>query len=1022
MAHPVTGPAVQRAQRVLRHRLQPAVSGRVADGGAVPFEIEATDALADPVPYDRAIEMPRRPFTVGSPWGPPWHTTWFRLRATVPLGWAGRDVRPVVDLGFHGRYDGFQAEGLVYLDGRPIQAIQPDRRSVVLPRPLQPGEDLVLWVEAASNPVMSDEMWDRSYRPTRMGDRATAGMDPHYVLQRADLALHHADVARLNLEFHALIDLAIDLPADDPQRTRVFAAMERVIATLDLDDIAASAPAARAEIAPVLAVGAAPGSHRLVAVGHAHLDTAWLWPTREARRKATRTFVNAVGLLDRFPAHRFAHSQAQHYAWVREDHPEVFSRVQGLVAEGRWEPVGGMWVEADLNLSGGESLVRQLLVGQGAFTEWFGRPCTGAFLPDDFGYPAQIPQIARLAGCEWFFTQKLSWNETNRFPHHTFWWEGLDGSRLFTHFSPVETYNAINTPSQLRFASRNFADHGGASTSLVCFGHGDGGGGPTEEMILRAEMAADLHAVPPTRFGTVAGFFAEARAEYGDAAPVWVGEMYFEKHRGTYTSQVGTKRGNRRSERLLHEAELWSASTGSWPAAELGSLWRAVLTEQFHDILPGSSIAWVHQDSERVHADVARRCEELIGAALQATEPGLRVLNPGPFAVAAVVDVEGTPTWVDVPALGTADVVVGADPPDSIDDVEVVGSSMSNGLVRVAWDSTGALVSLVHLASGREVLPAGRRGNVLTLRRDIPAEYDAWDVDAADADGVARHLLDAASIEVEEHPLRCTVRVRRSTGRSTITQSFSLAAGSSRLDGTVAVDWHEDETRLQVELPVDVLAREARCGTQFGHVLRPRHANTTWDAAKFEVCAHRYVHVGEPGFGVALLADGPHGYDVRGDALRLTLLRSPRYPDPTADRGLQSVSYAIWVHDGDPFDAGLEREAHRGEHPVRVAAGVRPMEPVVTLDGDGVVVGAVKRADDGSDDLIVRLWECRGGRATASLTVRDGVRDARSTDLLERPQGPLLHDGRTVQIGLTPFRIATVRITTDRITTDRITT
>lgn len=1018
MAHPVTGPAVQRAERVLKQRIRPHVVGTVAAGTAVPFTVEATDQLADPVPYADAVRLPLRPFTVGSPWGAPWHTTWFRLTATVPPGWSGRDIRAVIDLGFHGRSDGFQAEGLAYLGGRPLQAVQPDRRTVVLPRSPAPGETVELWVEAASNPVMSDEMWDRSYKPTRMGDRSTAGMEPLYTFRQAELALHHADVALLALETHALIDLAIDLPADDPQRDRIFAAMERVIARLDLDDVPGSAAAVRAAIAPVFAVGAAPGAHRLVAVGHAHLDTAWLWPTREARRKATRTFVNAVGMLERFPHHRYAHSQAQHYDWVRQDQPEVFSRVVQLAAEGRWEPLGGMWVEADLNLSGGESLVRQLVVGQREFTTWFGAPCTGAFLPDDFGYPAQIPQIARQAGCEWFFTQKLSWNETNRFPHHTFWWEGLDGSRLFTHFSPVETYNAINIPSQLRFASSNFADHGGASTSLVCFGHGDGGGGPTEEMVRRVDLAADLHAVPPTRFGTVGGFFTDSLEEYGDAAPVWVGEMYFEKHRGTYTSQLGTKRGNRRSERLLHEAELWSASVGTWPAAELDELWKAVLTEQFHDILPGSSIAWVHRDSEAVHADVARRCGDLIGRALgaDAPSPAVRVLNPGPFAVSGVVDIEGVASWIEVPALGSTEARVGADPPDDVDDVEVSGSTMTNGVISITWDDGGNLVSLRHLASGREVVPAGRAGNVLTLRRDIPAEYDAWDIDGADADGAATVLSAATSIEVIEGALRSTVVVRRSTGRSTITQSFGLTAGSARVECSVSADWHEDETRLQMELPVDVFAREARCGTQFGHVMRPRHANTTWDAAKFEVCAHRYVHVGEPDFGVAVLADGPHGYDVRGDALRLTLLRSPRYPDPTADRGLQSVSYGIWVHDGDAFASGLEREGHRDEHPLRVAPGAAAVEPVVALHGDGVVIGAVKRADDGSGDLVVRLWESRGARSTAVLELRSdlvaGARGVGRCDLLERHVEPLALSGAEVALTLSPFQITTVRITT----------
>jgi alpha-mannosidase len=1009
MAHRVTGPAVQRAERVLKHRVRPAMTGSLAEGTAVAFDVEATAPVFDPITLADAVDRPRQPLAVGSPWGPPWHTTWLRLTTVVPDALAGRLLRPVIDLGFVGRSDGFQAEGLVYLDGRPVQAVQPDRRSVHLDRELVAGETLELWVEAASNPVMSDEMWDLSFRPTRMGDPRTAGEAPHYVLRRADLAVHHDEVALLALELQSLIDLAIDLPDDDRQRPRIFAAMEQMIAALDFGDIAGSAAASRAEARDVLSVGAAPGSHRLVAVGHAHLDTAWLWPTREARRKASRTFVNAVGLLERFADFRFAHSQAQHYAWVEQDHPDLFARVVELVAEGRWEPLGGMWVEADLNLSGGESLVRQFVVGQAEFRRWFGRECAGAFLPDDFGYPAQVPQIARRAGCEWFFTQKLSWNETNRFPHHTFWWEALDGSRLFTHFSPIETYNSVNTPGQLRFAARNFADHVGASTSLVCFGHGDGGGGPTEEMIRRVDMAADLHGVPPIRHGTVADFFDEAIAEYAQGAPLWVGEMYFEKHRGTYSTQLGTKRGNRRSEALLHEAELWSASAGVWPADSLATLWREVLTQQFHDILPGSSIAWVHRDAEDVHREVAETCERLITDAFgcaPATDP--HILNPGPFRVVGVERIDDSFVWADVPALGSSP--LGDDTvPNDVVPVTVGGSSMSNGLVEIRWDETGGLVSWRHLSSGREIVPSGQRANVLMLRQDVPAAYDAWDIDGADADSPRRPLDQPSSVDVIDlSPLAATVRVVHQVGRSSIEHRITMTAGTARLDIEVEADWHEDETRLQVEVPVDVHAREARCGTQFGHVMRPRHANTTWDAAKFEVCAHRYVYVGEPDFGVAILADGPRGYDVRGDALRLTLLRSPRYPDPGADRGRQLVRYSLWEHDGDAHEAGLEREGHRLEHPLRSAGTA--VDPIIAVDTDAVVVGAVKRAEDGSGDLVVRVWEPRGARARATLTLRDGGSGAWMCDMLERPQRELDCDGRGVDIVLAPFEIGTVRI------------
>jgi alpha-mannosidase len=341
-------------------------------------------------------------------------------------------------------------------------------------------------------------------------------------------------------------------------------------------------------------MGNGPAAHRISATGHAHLDTAWLWPIRETRRKVVRTFANALSLLKTNPDYVFCHSQAQHYAWVAEDAPEVFEEVKRFVALGRWEIVGGMWVETDLNLPSGESLLRQLVQGQRSFQEWFNTTCRGAFLPDDFGYPAGLPQIVAHAGCEWFFTQKLSWNETNKMPHHSFWWEGLDGTKVFAHFSPIDTYNALLLPSQLRFAEHNYRDHAGSSHSLVLYGHGDGGGGPTQTRIERGRLAHDLDQVPRVTFDKVDHFFTQLMDEYQDRAPVWNGEMYFEKHRGTYSTQLGTKQGNRWSERLLHELELWSAAVGFRPTT-IDELWQRVLTQQFHDIIPGSSIAWVHQ-------------------------------------------------------------------------------------------------------------------------------------------------------------------------------------------------------------------------------------------------------------------------------------------------------------------------------------------------------------------------------------------------------------------------------------------
>jgi alpha-mannosidase len=1002
MAHRITAPAMQRAQRLLDQRVQSFVH---TDG--IDFTVEATEETFDPVTHAAAVSAPRAPFAIGTKWGRPWHSRWFRLTATVPAHLAGRTLHAVIDLGFTGRGDGFQVEGLAWRDGRIVHAVQPDRRAVDLG--IHPeGATVELWVEAAATPIIAGHA--HGYGPTSLGDPATAPPAPLYTLRRASLAAFDPTVQSLATELHAVIDLALDTDPTDTMHGRLFAALDAAAHALDVNDTPGTAEAARAALRGVLGTGNGPAAHRITATGHAHLDTAWLWPVRETRRKALRTFANAVHLLERNPDMVYCHSQAQHYAWVAEDDPAMFARIKELVAEGRWEPVGGMWVETDLNLPDGESLLRQMVQGQRAFSGWFGRRCDGAFLPDDFGYPAALPQIVTLGGARWFFTQKLSWNETNRFPHHTFWWEGLDGTRVFTHFSPVDTYNALVTPSQLRFASRNFSDHVGASSSLVLYGHGDGGGGPTQAMVDRARLAADLAGVPRVTMGRVSDFFAGSMAEYGGSAPVWTGEMYFEKHRGTYSTQVGTKQGNRRSEQLLHETEAWTALAGTRPSG-IDAWWQRVLTQQFHDIIPGSSIAWVHRDAEAEHSAVAAEIGAVLPGLLGTTGGGTHVANPSSVRFRGVVDTPDGPAHADVPPFGWARAdgtsTGGAGAPVTVRQHDGA-VTMSCGAVSVTIGSNGALVSLRH--GDRDVIPDDDLAGFV-LRQDTPAEYDNWDIDMSDADRTPEFVPSVAPQEVTEvGPLRATVTCVHATADSRWTVRWSLTAGG-RLDAVMDADWHESETRLQWRLPTDIHSHDAVCGTQFGHVHRARHTNTSWDVARFEVCAHRWVAVAEPRFGVAVLADGPRGYDTRNDAVQLTLLRSPRFPDPEADRGRQHITWSVRVLDGGLDVAALEEEAEMAAHPVRVVTGEPslPAEPL-TWSVPGALVSALKPADDGSGDVILRAWETTGGRCGGSFSL-DGFSRAVPCGVMEDGTGPeLARDGDRFAVSLGAFEIATWRL------------
>ncbi|MYT09691.1 MULTISPECIES: glycoside hydrolase family 38 C-terminal domain-containing protein, partial [Streptomyces] len=872
-------------------------------------------------------------------------------------------------------------------------------------------------VEAASNP---DILKDNFSKVTPMGDKLTAGSAPLYTFQRADLAVLDEEVFHLDLDLQVLRELMVHLAEHEPRRHEILHALDRAMDALDLDDVSGSAAAVREVLAPVLARPAHASAHTISGVGHAHIDSAWLWPIRETKRKTSRTFSNVTALADEYDDFIFACSQAQQYEWVRDNYPHVWARIQESVKKGQWAPVGGMWVEADGNLPGGEAIARQLVHGKRFFIEHFGVETKGVWLPDSFGYTAAYPQLAKLAGNDWFLTQKISWNQTNKFPHHTFWWEGIDGTRIFTHFPPVDTYNARFSGEEMDRAVRNYNEKGGGTRSLAPFGWGDGGGGPTREIMERARRLADLEGSPKVVVEHPDEFFAKAREEYPDA-PVWVGELYLELHRATYTSQARTKQGNRRSEHKLREAELWATTAAlhapgySYPYEKLDRLWKTVLLHQFHDILPGSSIAWVHREAEAEYARVAEELEALTAEAVAALGAGgTRVFNTSPFDRAEVVrTTEGALAYVEVPASGSAP-LADAEPTRS---VKAEGRVLDNGLVRVEVAEDGTLSSVYDLRAQREVL--GDKGNLLRLHTDLPNYWDAWDIDKH-YNNRYTDLLEPTSVElVSEDPLLGAIRVTRSFGKgSTITQTITLRADSPRIDFETDIDWHEAEKILKAAFPVDVRAAHSSAEIQFGHIQRPTHTNTSWEAARFEVSGHRWVHVGEPGYGVAVLNDSTYGHDVsrtvREDGgttttVRLSLVRAPRIPDPEADQGRHRFTYSLLP------GASIQDTVAEGYSlnlPLRVADASGAAEPVVSVDGEGVTVEAVKLADDGSGDVVVRLYESGGGRAQGVLRTGFPLAGAQVTDLLERPledETAEVADGG-VAVSLRPFQVLTLRL------------
>jgi alpha-mannosidase len=1029
---------VGRIVRVLNEFVRPR-----RHGPSVAVEVAAHHLHGEPVPAAEALGADYRPFPVGGSWGPPWDTTWFRLRGTVPAEWAGLEVALGFSIGNAGS-TGFGAESLLWRDGRPVQGLSPNHREHILAAAAGGGEEIELFVEAAANPSLpfGANPWPL------LG--AEPGGAPLFTLARADLHVRDPEFERFWHDFRVLVELLGELDDTGPHHARLCAGLERACNLLDLPEIADSWRRAQPVLTDLLAERPAPGTHRVSIVGHAHLDTAWLWPLRETVRKCARTFSTVLDLMDRYPEYRFVVSQAQHLAWMRDGYPELWERMKTRIAEGRLEPTGSMWVEADCNIPSGESLVRQIVYGKRFYLDELGIETNDVWLPDVFGYSAALPQIMARSGIRWFLTQKLSWNQYNVLPHHSFLWEGIDGSRVFTHFPPADTYGGNMSVRELRYSVANFKDHERATRSLYLFGWGDGGGGPTAEMLESARRLADIDGLPRLTMEGPRRFFTEAEAEIDDPA-VWVGELYLELHRGTYTSQAATKAGNRRAELALREAELWSATLAGPddPGAELEELWKLLLLHQFHDIIPGSGIHWVYQDTARDHARILAAADRLSARAravhagavdTSGAEHPVVVFNSlsherselvavaAPAGVTAAVARSGGsgPVQADrdgrvlfeatVPACGYAvyDLVAAEAAPRGR--VTAGPGFVENERLRVELDDQGLLASVLDKSAGRQVLAPGARGNRFQLHPDYPNFYDAWDIDRFSFDQ-AEDLDAVESVEVvEEGPLRAAVRVVRRFGDSRISQVIGLAAGAPFVDFDTEVDWHESNRLLKVAFPVDVRSLRATYEIQFGHVERPTHANTSWDVARFEVCAHRWADLSEPGYGVALLNDAKYGYDISGNVIRLSLLRAPTWPDPVADRGRHRFTYRLFPHAGDlresgVIDAGYDLNVPLRAVPVTPSSGAPlPFASLLSVEPAHAVIEAVKRADHDPGALVVRMYEAWGRRGPVTLRAPWPIARATVTDLLERELTEAPVDGDALTVDLTPFELVTVKL------------
>jgi alpha-mannosidase len=974
------------------------------------------------VGFDEAQRLAYRPARLGEIFGPLWATFWFRVEGDVPASWAGDQV----DLLWDSR-----SEATLWRDGQPVQGLHSGALAVRVDAPLlEPavgGERIAVQVELACNGFLGDEgrfsgppsgaaFARGTYTAATAPEAGWAATGFHARLERCALARRDADAHRLATDFGLLRALEAEHAEglDPAWAGLLLSELNRFANTWAPGDRASWAPA-QAILDALLARRNGSVTHEVVALGHAHMDTAWLWPLAETRRKLVRTLANQAALLERHPDLRFACSAAQHLAWIAEDQPALFDRLRALAAEERFVVVGGTWVEPDCNLPSGESLVRHFLYGQRWFERVFGRRCHEFWNPDVFGYTGQLPQLIRGAGMHRFVTQKLSWNQFTTPPSHTFLWQGSDGSEVLAHFPPADTYNAEVTVRELRFAAANFKDHDRTRTSLLLFGFGDGGGGPTPAMVDRLERVRDIEGVPRTRPGTADELFARIEAELDDPLRV-VGELYFEMHRATFTTQAEIKRGNRAAELALHDAEVACTladrlGVADYPADELEALTKRLLVCQFHDILPGSCIAEVAAEARADLAAARDGADALAGAALEALAvPGPSTpVNLAPVARREVAEAPDGELVVVAAAPHAAGARV--EPDDAVtvvaDGDELV---LENAHLRARLTAGGAVVSLVHRSTAREALRAP--GTRFELFEDRPVAWDAWDVDPSHLEQRA-DVPEAHAREVmQDGPLRAEVAFEHRVGAaSALRQVVRLDAGAGRLEVHLTVDWRERHRFLKACLPLDVHADEATYEMAFGVARRPTHFSTAVDLARFEVPGHRFADLSEHGFGVAALSAGTYGWSALGADLRLSLLRGPTDPDPQADVGVHRIAFAILPHAGGWQDGGVVAEARRFNAPLRWAPGpLAHAEPLAATDDPNVVVDAVKRAEEEPETLVLRLYEAHGARGTAQ--VRPGVpfTRARLANLLEDPGPELAVAEGAIAVPYRPFEILTLLV------------
>lgn len=960
-------------------------------------------------------------------WGEPDGYYWFGGVIQLPEAAAGKRVVVRVEAAFGNVMGRSDPQCLVRVNGEIRQGVDGNHREFLLTSNGKAGERFDILIEAGT-----------------IEDRRQLGFG-------CALYIHDLEVDDLFYDLNVPLDVARLLAEDDPRRHFILNAVEKAIDLIDFRQgndarFRQSMKAAIAAVQPIYTTADFEAKPKITVTGHTHIDVAWLWRVRETRQKMARSMSTALSLMQDFPDYRFMYNQCVLLDYLAQDYPELFQRIEAQVKEGRFEIEGALWLEPDVNIAGGEALVRHILYGVEYHQRVFNIRPRMVWLPDTFGYSACMPQLMEKSGLDSFVTHKLSWNDTNRMPDETMFWQGIDGTQVPAYFLTTQPYDSksIGTtycpnlkPTHVMGTWRRHGQQALNNELFLVYGHGDGGGGPTREMLQNIRrMERGIPGCPQVEHAPMRPFFERLIArmrENPQDYPVWVGELYAEFHRGTLTSVAKNKRNNRLAEIALREIELLATLAyfhlgHAYPKAEIRALWDIVMLNQFHDILPGSSIGAVYEDSDREYGEFFERAERLLTdlhGLLAPKEPGIfnglarprggmavtsddtrndgqQVLERADGSRAFAVAVSSVPPLASVPLGPMVNVA---------SDLSVSERHLENDAVRVEFDAAGRITCVLDKKQARQLLPEGEVANRLVAFRDMPAQFDAWDIDA-DFEDQFFEIDNLVSVTVvETGPLRAALRFEWQYERSRLVQVVSLEAGARQVEFDCFIDWHEHNTMIKSAFPMAVEAAAVDAEIQFGHVRRATHRNTSWDRARFECAMQRWVSMGEPGFGAALLNDCKYGYDAKGNTLRLTLLRSPTYPWTEADQGEHRFRYGLMLHDGDVL--AVHEAAETFNMPLKInppGQGAADISfSLVNIETPGIALEAVKLGEDG-ESVVLRLWEAEGRQRQAHLALHPSFVAVECVDLLEENASsvPLVQHG--VTLAFKPFEIVTLKL------------